>query len=152
MWRLILIFFITRSLILYSSLKFLCLGSKNIQIIIFILNTLRGCSMRIQNTPRATQQESYWLIQGEANLIGCHPVECIFFLALAVSWRRQVLLYAHSKCLVNCSMRIQNMAGAALFYHIGAQSYTIGLRDINRAAHAIFWMRIEQIRIRFEQL
>ncbi len=49
-------------------------------------------------------------------------------------------------------MRIQNMAGAALFDHIGAQSNTIGLRDINRAAHAIFWMRIEQIRIRFEQL
>jgi hypothetical protein len=35
-------------------------------------------------------------------------------------------------------MRIQNMAGAALFYHMGAQSNTIGLRDINRAAHAIF--------------
>jgi hypothetical protein len=49
-------------------------------------------------------------------------------------------------------MLIQTMAGAALFYHIGAQSNTIGLRDINRAAHAIFWMRIEQIRIRFEQL
>jgi hypothetical protein len=31
-------------------LKFLCLGSKLIQIIIFILNTLRGCSLRIQNT------------------------------------------------------------------------------------------------------
>ncbi len=47
-------------------------------------------------------------------------------------------LCAHSKCLGNCSMRIQNMAGAALFYHIGVQSNTIGLRDINRAAHAIF--------------
>jgi hypothetical protein len=49
-----------------------------------------------------------------------------------------VLLYAHSKCLGNSSMRIQNLAGAALFYNIGAQSNTIGLRDINRAAHAIF--------------
>ncbi len=76
--------------------------------------------MRIQNTPRATQRESYWLIQGEANLIDCLPVQCIFFLALAISWRRQVLLYAHSKCLGNRSMRIQNMAGASLFYHIGA--------------------------------
>ncbi len=27
-------------------------------------------------------------------------------------------------------MRIPDMAGAALFYHIGPQSYTIGLRDI----------------------
>ncbi len=152
MWRLILKFFLTRSLILYSSMKFLCLGSKNIQIIIFILNSLRGCSMHIQNTPRATQRESYWLIQGEANLIGCHPVWRIFFLALAISWRRQGLLYAHSKCLGNCSKRIQNIAGAAPFYHIGAQSNTIGLRDINRAAHAIFWMRIEQIRISFGQL
>jgi hypothetical protein len=34
--------------------------------------------MRIQNTPRATQHESYWLIQGEANLIGCHTVWRIF--------------------------------------------------------------------------
>jgi hypothetical protein len=50
MWRLILTNFFTRSLNLYSSLKFLCLGSKLIQIIIFIFNMLRGCSMRIQNT------------------------------------------------------------------------------------------------------
>ncbi len=63
-----------------------------------------------------------------------------------------MLLYAHSKGLRNCSMRIQNVAGTALFYHIGAQSNTVGLRDMNRAAHAIFRMRIEQIRIRFEQL
>jgi hypothetical protein len=28
-------------------------------------------------------------------------------------------------------MRIQNFSGAALFYHKGAQSNTIGLRDIN---------------------
>jgi hypothetical protein len=72
------IFFKTHSLILYLSLKFLCLGYKIIQIVIFILNTLRGCSMRIQNTPRATQRESYWLIEGEANLIGYLPVWHIF--------------------------------------------------------------------------
>jgi hypothetical protein len=74
--------------------------------------------MRIENTPRATQRESYWLTEGEANLIGGLPVWRI--LALAISLSRQVYLYAHSKCLGNCSMRIQNMAGAALFYHIGA--------------------------------
>ncbi len=62
--------------------------------------------------------ESYWLSPSLAH----------FF--LAISWRRQVLLYAHSKCLGNCSMRIQNTAGAALFYHIGAQSNTVGLSDI----------------------
>ncbi len=33
-------------------------------------------------------------------------------------------------------MRIQNMAGAALFYHEGAKSYTTGLYDENRAAPA----------------
>jgi hypothetical protein len=38
--------------------------------------------MRIQNTPRATQRESYWLIQGEENLIGCLLVWRIFFLLL----------------------------------------------------------------------
>jgi hypothetical protein len=36
--------------------------------------------MRIQNTPRATQRESYWFVQEEANLIGCHQVWRIFFL------------------------------------------------------------------------
>jgi hypothetical protein len=30
--------------------------------------------MRIQNTPRATQRESCWLIEGEANLMGYLPV------------------------------------------------------------------------------
>jgi hypothetical protein len=49
-------------------------------------------------------------------------------------------------------MRIQNMTGAALFDHIGVQSSNISLHDLNRAAHAMFLMRIEQIRIRFEQL
>ncbi len=80
-------------------MKFLCLGSKIIQIIIFILNALRGCSMRIQNTPRATQRESYWLMQGEANLIGCLPVWCFFFLLLRY--------HGGAKC---CSMRILNVS------------------------------------------
>ncbi len=115
MWRLILHFFLTRTLILYSSLKFLCLGSKIIQIIIFILNTLRGCSMRIQNTPRVTQHESYWLVQGEAYLIGCLPVWRAFFscssdiikapsvalCAFKMSWK---LLNAHSKYVGSCSI------------------------------------------------
>ncbi len=35
-------------------------------------------------------------------------------------------------------MCIQNMAGAALFYHVGAQSNTAGLHDVNRAATDIF--------------
>jgi hypothetical protein len=34
--------------------------------------------MRIQNTPRATQRESYWFTQGEGNLIGCLAVWRIF--------------------------------------------------------------------------
>jgi hypothetical protein len=72
--------------------------------------------MRIQNLPRATQRESYWLTQGEANLIGCLPVWCIFVVAQATSWRRQVLLYAHLKCLGNCLICIQNVAGVALFF------------------------------------
>jgi hypothetical protein len=61
-------------------LKFLCLGSKSIQIIFFILNTLRVCSiriqictLRIQNTLGATSGGilcSYLLIQGGVNLLG----------------------------------------------------------------------------------
>jgi hypothetical protein len=63
--------------------------------------------MRIQNTLRATQRESYWLIQEEANLIGSPPVWRIFFFTLAI-WRRQVLLYAYSKCLgiAQCAFKI----------------------------------------------
>jgi hypothetical protein len=38
----------------------------------------------------------------------------------------------------NCSMRIPNMARAALFDHISAESNTIGLQEVNRAAPAIF--------------
>jgi hypothetical protein len=93
--------------------------------------------MRIENTLRATQLESYWLSQGQANLIGI-PSLAHFFVALATSCRRPGLLCGHSKCLGNFSMRIQHMAGAALFYHIGAQSNAIDLRDVNRAADAIF--------------
>jgi hypothetical protein len=114
MWRLILNFFLTCSLILYLSLKFFCLGSKNIQIIIFILNTLRGCSMHIQNTPRATQREYYWLILGEANLIGFHPVWRIFScssdimeaprVALCALKMSQKLLNAHLKYGGSCSI------------------------------------------------
>ncbi len=49
-------------------------------------------------------------------------------------------------------MRIQNMAGAALFDHIGAYRATQKAfrMYVNRAAPAIFWMRIEKIR--FKQL
>jgi hypothetical protein len=32
----------------------------------------------------------------------------------------KMLLYAQSKCIGSCSINIQNMAGAALFYNIGA--------------------------------
>jgi hypothetical protein len=63
--------------------------------------------MRIQNTPRATQLESYWLIQGEANLIGCLPVWRIFSyssdimeapsVALCAFKMSRKLLNAHSK-------------------------------------------------------
>jgi hypothetical protein len=73
----------------------LCLGSKIIQIITFISNTFRGCfmsiqicSMHIQNTLGGSWASvlcSYWLI----------PSLMHFFLALATSWRHQVLLDVH---------------------------------------------------------
>ncbi len=54
--------------------------------------------MRNQSTMRAAQRESYWLIQGEANLIGCHSVWRIFFLLERY--------HEGAKC---CSMCIQNV-------------------------------------------
>jgi hypothetical protein len=76
MWRLTLNFFLTRFSILYPywPLKFLCLNSEIIQIIIFIFNDmLRGRSLHIQNTPGTTSVSilcSYWQIQAEMDLIG----------------------------------------------------------------------------------
>ncbi len=49
-------------------------------------------------------------------------------------------------------MHIQNIAGAALFYHVGTQSNTTGVNDVNKAAPVICRMRMEQIRICLEQL
>jgi hypothetical protein len=118
-WRLIFKKILTCSLILYSSLKFICLGSKLIQIINLFWICLEDavCAFKILesnstwillvNTRRG---ETYWLI----------PSLVHFFIALATSLRRQVLLYGHSKCLGNCSMRIQNIAGAALYDHTTA--------------------------------
>jgi hypothetical protein len=70
--------------------------------------------MRIQNTPRATQCDSYWLIEGEANLIGCLPVWRIFTcsndiieapsVALCAFKMSRKLLNAHSKYGKSCSI------------------------------------------------
>jgi hypothetical protein len=71
--------------------------------------------MRIQNTPRATQRESYWLVQGEANLIGCLPVWQAFFscssdimeapsVALCAIKMSRKLLNAHLKYGGSCSI------------------------------------------------
>jgi hypothetical protein len=71
--------------------------------------------MRIQTAPRETQHESYWLVQGEANLIGSLPVWRAFFscssdimeapsvalCAFKMSWK---LLNAHSEYSGSCSI------------------------------------------------
>ncbi len=77
---------------------------QTLQTIIFILNTLRGFPLRIQNSPRATQSESDWLAQGRRIL-------------LADSWFSAFFCY--SSDIIGGVMRIHNMAGAALFYQIG---------------------------------
>ncbi len=79
------------------------------------------CSMLIQNTPGIISARlfcSYWLIQGEVDLIGCFPAWPFF------------LVKQHHRGAKCCSMlilnsgvalmRIQSMEGAALFYHISA--------------------------------
>jgi hypothetical protein len=50
---------------------------------------------------------------------------------------KALLLYVHSKRVRSCSMRIQNMAGAALFSHIGAKSNTTGLHDVKSSSRYI---------------
>ncbi len=51
--------------------------------------------------------------EGEVNLLADSQLGT-FFVALVTSWRCQVLLYVHAKCVRSCSMRI-DMVGAALF-------------------------------------
>jgi hypothetical protein len=71
--------------------------------------------MHIQNTHRATQHESYWLVQGEVNLIGCVPVWRAFFscssdimeapsVALCAFKMSRKLLNAHLKYGGSCSI------------------------------------------------
>jgi hypothetical protein len=52
------------------------------------------------------RSESYWLIPSLAHFSDFEEEPSVALCAF--------------KCLGNCSMRIQNMAGAALLYHIGA--------------------------------
>jgi hypothetical protein len=76
--------------------------------------------MHIQNTPRATQHESYWLVQGEANLIGYLLVwRALFSCSSDIMEAPSVALCAF-KMSQKLQLRIQITAGAALFYHIGA--------------------------------
>jgi hypothetical protein len=97
--------------------------------------------MRIQNTPGATSASTlcsklvnsrkgdfYWLIPSLAH----------FFLSLVTIGMCQVLFYPHSKCVVSCSMRSLNMAGAALFYHVGIESNKTGLHYVKIVALALF--------------
>ncbi len=65
--------------------------------------------MHIQNTLRATQRESY---KERRILLDVSQFGAFFSCSSDI-------MEAH-KYLGNCSMYIQNMAGAALFYHIGA--------------------------------
>jgi hypothetical protein len=100
------------------------LGLQIIRIIIFIFIFPRGCSMCIQicficiqNTPEATSSsilcslddsKERWILLADSQF---GP----FVLRPVISWRSQVSLYAHSKCIRSCCMCIQNIAGAALF-------------------------------------
>jgi hypothetical protein len=149
MWRLILKKNFYSLFILYWSLKFLYLGSKIIQIIIFILNTLRGCSMRIQicsmhiqNTPRAS---SAWILCSYAQFraLFCCSSDIMEApsVALCTFKMYRELLNAHSKYGGSCSI----LSYRRLEQHNRPSWW-------KRAALAMFWMYIEQIRIRLEQL
>jgi hypothetical protein len=112
--------------------KVLMLRSKISQIIIFILNTLRGCfmyiqicSVRIQNTPGPTQHESFVPIAQFGTFFCCSS---------------QVLLYAHSKCVGSFSMHLQNMVGATVSCHILNAHWSD--KDTLRAALSTFKIKM----------
>ncbi len=117
MWHLILNFVKTSSIILYSSLKFLFLGSRLIQIIIFILNMLEDslCAFKILREQLSLNPLGYHkerlilLADSQFGAFSCCSSD--------IMEAPRVALCAFNMSR-NCSMRIQNMAGAALPYLI----------------------------------
>ncbi len=127
-------------------MKFLCLDSEIIQIIIFIFNDmLRGPLSAHSKHSRSnisinslfllansSRDGSYWLIPSLAH----------FFLAVATSWSTKMLLYAHSKCVGSCYMWFK--IWQELLYLISRRiKQKTGLYDVNREAPTIFWIRTE---------
>ncbi len=73
------------------------------------------CEFKILQKQHHHQSFVPWIIQRRDGSYWLIPSLDHFVLGPVISWRSQVLLYAHSKCIRSCCMCIQNIAGAALF-------------------------------------
>jgi hypothetical protein len=122
MWRLILKSFFHGLL----AFEVLMLRFQNHSNYNFILYTFRGyifksapCAFRILQKQNNINPLILWANSRRGGSNKLIPSLTHFCLALATSWRHQILLYADSKSVGSCFMCIQNMTGAALFWHAG---------------------------------
>ncbi len=129
MWRLIFELFLSKLSIFKRHLKFLCLGSKSVQISYFVSNLNWGCSKCVQIALFAfwnnlTFSAFFWFT------FWFHTFSTI--IALFASWKLLELLYlgfGHKLRIIVSSTSVQ---------------------DLNRAAPATFRTQIELIQMHFE--
>ena len=111
-------------------MKFLCLGSKRVQIFHFVSNLNWGCSKWVQIALFASEiiltfSPFFWLA------VWFHKFSRI--IALFASWKLLELLY------IGFEQKLRTIVSSA------------SVQDLNRAAPATFRTQIEQIRTHFEQ-
>jgi hypothetical protein len=130
MRRLIFAIFLGEPSIFNMHLKFLCLGSKRVQIFHFVLNLIWGWFKCVQIALFVSWNNSDFqcLI-----LIGCLIYAFSTIIALFVSWKLLELLFIGFE------------------HKLRIKVSSTSVQDLNRAAHATFRTQIEQIRTHFEQ-
>ncbi len=112
-------------------MKFLCLGSKSIQIFDFVVNPDWGCSKCIQIALFAFWNNSDFQC---LFLIGC-LISCIFY----------------NRCSI-CTLKVVGVAPyIGLEHKLRRIVSSTSVQDLNRAAPATFRTQIEQVQMHFEQ-
>ncbi len=129
MRRLILKKILSEPSIFNRHLKFLCLGSKSVQIFDFVLNLSWGCSRCVQIALFVSWNNSDFLCLFQS---GC-LISRIFYNHCSISWKLLELLF------VGFEQKLRIILSS------------ISVQDLNRAAPAKFGTQIEQIRTHIEQ-
>ncbi len=129
---LILKFLLSEPLIFNRHLRFLCLGSKRVQIFHFVSNLNWGCSKWVQ-----TALFSSW---------NNYDIQCLFLIGCSIShipYSTIIALFASCKLLELLYIGFQHKLRITV-----SSTY---VHDLNRAAPATFRTQIEKIWTQFEQ-